>query len=118
VALFEAEVNDNNEDMYNLSNDKLSSSTRTQQSDQKTATAHSTPAHKLMDPFFKTHLTKKQLRRWHRPMLTPAPTDQSFVVKELNRYIKRKAKVREKEREKSGGGDIFFMRNRRDMYRK
>eukprot|EP01134_Creolimax_fragrantissima_P006322 CFRG6322T1 len=115
VQLFEAQLNENNEDMYNLSNDKLSTSTRTQQTDAKTATAHSLPAHRLMDPFFKTHLSKKKLRKWHRPQLAPVPPNEKFAVTSLSKYVKKKAKEREKERQKSGGGDIFFMRNRRDL---
>uniref|UniRef100_A0A3B3SYK9 Transcription initiation factor TFIID subunit n=1 Tax=Paramormyrops kingsleyae TaxID=1676925 RepID=A0A3B3SYK9_9TELE len=81
---------------------------------------HSIPAVELRQPFFPTHMGPMKLRQFHRPTLKkysfgalsqPGP----HAVQPLLKHIKKKAKMREQERQASGGGDMFFMRTAQDL---
>uniref|UniRef100_A0AAY4EQK9 Transcription initiation factor TFIID subunit n=1 Tax=Denticeps clupeoides TaxID=299321 RepID=A0AAY4EQK9_9TELE len=81
---------------------------------------HSIPAVELRQPFFPTHMGPMKLRQFHRPTLKkysfgalsqPGP----HTVQPLLKHIKKKAKMREQERQASGGGDMFFMRTSQDL---
>uniref|UniRef100_A0A3P9K158 Transcription initiation factor TFIID subunit n=1 Tax=Oryzias latipes TaxID=8090 RepID=A0A3P9K158_ORYLA len=81
---------------------------------------HSIPALELRQPFFPTHMGPMKLRQFHRPTLKkysfgalaqPGP----HAVQPLLKQIKKKAKMREQERQASGGGDMFFMRTPQDL---
>uniref|UniRef100_A0A3Q3KDS3 Transcription initiation factor TFIID subunit 1 n=1 Tax=Monopterus albus TaxID=43700 RepID=A0A3Q3KDS3_MONAL len=81
---------------------------------------HSIPALELRQPFFPTHMGPMKLRQFHRPNLKkysfgalaqPGP----HAVQPLLKHIKKKAKMREQERQASGGGDMFFMRTSQDL---
>ncbi|XP_007563184.1 transcription initiation factor TFIID subunit 1 isoform X3 [Poecilia formosa] len=81
---------------------------------------HSIPALELRQPFFPTHMGPMKLRQFHRPALKkysfgalaqPGP----HAVQPLLKHIKKKAKMREQERQASGGGDMFFMRTPQDL---
>uniref|UniRef100_A0A8C4SRR4 Transcription initiation factor TFIID subunit 1 n=1 Tax=Erpetoichthys calabaricus TaxID=27687 RepID=A0A8C4SRR4_ERPCA len=81
---------------------------------------HSIPAVELRQPFFPTHMGPMKLRTFHRPSLKkysfgvlsqPGP----HPVQPLLKHIKKKAKMREQERQASGGGDMFFMRTAQDL---
>ncbi|XP_048838962.1 transcription initiation factor TFIID subunit 1 isoform X2 [Brienomyrus brachyistius] len=81
---------------------------------------HSIPAVELRQPFFPTHMGPMKLRQFHRPTLKkysfgalsqPGP----HPVQPLLKHIKKKAKMREQERQASGGGDMFFMRTAQDL---
>ncbi|XP_031427267.1 transcription initiation factor TFIID subunit 1 isoform X3 [Clupea harengus] len=81
---------------------------------------HSIPAVELRQPFFPTHMGPMKLRLFHRPSLKkysfgalsqPGPHPSQPLLK----HIKKKAKMREQERQASGGGDMFFMRTQQDL---
>ncbi|XP_063750831.1 transcription initiation factor TFIID subunit 1 isoform X3 [Eleginops maclovinus] len=81
---------------------------------------HSIPALELRQPFFPTHMGPMKLRQFHRPNLKkysfgalaqPGP----HAVQPLLKHIKKKAKMREQERQAAGGGDMFFMRTPQDL---
>uniref|UniRef100_A0A4W5N674 Transcription initiation factor TFIID subunit n=1 Tax=Hucho hucho TaxID=62062 RepID=A0A4W5N674_9TELE len=81
---------------------------------------HSIPAVELRQPFFPTHMGPMKLRGFHRPSLKkysfgtlsqPGP----HTAQPLLKQIKKKAKMREQERQASGGGDMFFMRTAQDL---
>ncbi|XP_062392813.1 transcription initiation factor TFIID subunit 1 isoform X2 [Sardina pilchardus] len=81
---------------------------------------HSIPAVELRQPFFPTHMGPMKLRMFHRPSLKkysfgalsqPGP----HPAQPLLKHIKKKAKMREQERQASGGGDMFFMRTAQDL---
>ncbi|KAG8144715.1 hypothetical protein E2320_013173 [Naja naja] len=81
---------------------------------------HSIPAVELRQPFFPTHMGPMKLRQFHRPTLKkysfgtlsqPGP----HAVQPLLKHIKKKAKMREQERQASGGGEMFFMRTPQDL---
>uniref|UniRef100_A0A673WJY9 Transcription initiation factor TFIID subunit n=1 Tax=Salmo trutta TaxID=8032 RepID=A0A673WJY9_SALTR len=81
---------------------------------------HSIPAVELRQPFFPTHMGPMKLRGFHRPSLKkysfgtlsqPGP----HAAQPLLKQIKKKAKMREQERQASGGGDMFFMRTAQDL---
>lgn len=81
---------------------------------------HSIPALELRQPFFPTHMGPMKLRQFHRPSLKkysfgalaqPGPHQSQPLLK----HIKKKAKMREQERQASGGGDMFFMRTPQDL---
>ncbi|XP_043996849.1 transcription initiation factor TFIID subunit 1 isoform X3 [Gambusia affinis] len=81
---------------------------------------HSIPALELRQPFFPTHMGPMKLRQFHRPTLKkysfgalaqPGP----HAVQPLLKHIKKKAKMREQERQAAGGGDMFFMRTPQDL---
>ncbi|XP_078067599.1 transcription initiation factor TFIID subunit 1 isoform X3 [Mustelus asterias] len=81
---------------------------------------HSIPAVELRQPFFPTHMGPMKLRQSHRPTLKkysfgalsqPGP----HSVYPLLKHIKKKAKMREQERQASGGGEMFFMRTPQDL---
>ncbi|TRZ01483.1 hypothetical protein DNTS_031895 [Danionella cerebrum] len=81
---------------------------------------HSIPSVELRQPFFPTHMGPMKLRQFHRPSLKkysfgalsqPGP----HPVQPLLKHIKKKAKIREQERQASGGGDMFFMRTAQDL---
>ncbi|XP_054610567.1 transcription initiation factor TFIID subunit 1 isoform X1 [Dunckerocampus dactyliophorus] len=81
---------------------------------------HSIPALELRQPFFPTHMGPMKLRQFHRsalkkysfgPLAQPGP----HAVQPLLKHIKKKAKMREQERQAAGGGDMFFMRTPQDL---
>ncbi|XP_014188998.1 transcription initiation factor TFIID subunit 1 isoform X5 [Haplochromis burtoni] len=81
---------------------------------------HSIPALELRQPFFPTHMGPMKLRQFHRPTLKkysfgavaqPGP----HPAQPLLKHIKKKAKMREQERQAAGGGDMFFMRTPQDL---
>uniref|UniRef100_A0A8B9L6J2 Transcription initiation factor TFIID subunit n=1 Tax=Astyanax mexicanus TaxID=7994 RepID=A0A8B9L6J2_ASTMX len=81
---------------------------------------HSIPSVELRQPFFPTHMGPMKLRQFHRAPLKkysfgalsqPGP----HPVQPLLKHIKKKAKMREQERQASGGGDMFFMRTAQDL---
>lgn len=81
---------------------------------------HSIPSVELRQPFFPTHMGPMKLRQFHRSALKkysfgalsqPGP----HPVQPLLKHIKKKAKMREQERQASGGGDMFFMRTAQDL---
>ncbi|XP_010780263.1 transcription initiation factor TFIID subunit 1 [Notothenia coriiceps] len=81
---------------------------------------HSISALELRQPFFPTHMGPMKLRQFHRPTLKkysfgsvaqPGP----HAVQPLLKHIKKKAKMREQERQAAGGGDMFFMRTPQDL---
>ncbi|XP_040190381.1 transcription initiation factor TFIID subunit 1 [Rana temporaria] len=81
---------------------------------------HSIPAVELRQPFFPTHMGSMKLRQCHRPTLKkysygslsqPGP----HSCQPLLKHIKKKAKMREQERQASGGGEMFFMRTSQDL---
>ncbi|XP_043913192.1 transcription initiation factor TFIID subunit 1 [Protopterus annectens] len=81
---------------------------------------HSIPAVELRQPFFPTHMGPMKLRQFHRPVLKKysygalsQPGQHS--VQPLLKHIKKKAKMREQERQASGGGEMFFMRTPQDL---
>ncbi|XP_033631522.1 transcription initiation factor TFIID subunit 1-like isoform X1 [Asterias rubens] len=81
---------------------------------------HSTPAVELRQPFFPTHLGPMRLRHYHRPQVKrfshgALASPGTHSVWPLLRRIKTKAKLREQERQASGGGEMFFMRTPEDL---
>ncbi|CAH1267254.1 TAF1 [Branchiostoma lanceolatum] len=81
---------------------------------------HSTPAIELRQPFFPTHMGPIKLRQLHRPPLRkfshgPMAQPGPHSVLPLLKQIKKKAKMREQERQASGGGEVFFMRTPQDL---
>uniref|UniRef100_A0A1A7WS45 Transcription initiation factor TFIID subunit n=2 Tax=Iconisemion striatum TaxID=60296 RepID=A0A1A7WS45_9TELE len=81
---------------------------------------HSISALELRQPFFPTHMGPMKLRQFHRSTLKkysfgmlaqPGP----HAVQPLLKHIKKKAKMREQERQAAGGGDMFFMRTPQDL---
>ncbi|XP_041357029.1 transcription initiation factor TFIID subunit 1-like isoform X3 [Gigantopelta aegis] len=81
---------------------------------------HSTPAVELRQPFFPTYMGPNKLRCFHRASLKRyshgAMASPSFYpVLPLLKTIKRKAKMREQERQAFGGGEMFFMRMNQDL---
>ncbi|KAG9477980.1 hypothetical protein GDO78_013134 [Eleutherodactylus coqui] len=81
---------------------------------------HSIPAVELRQPFFPTHMGPMKLRQFHRPPLKrysvgalsqPGAHSAQLLLK----HIKKKAKMREQERQASGGGEMFFMRTSQDL---
>ncbi|XP_037323379.2 transcription initiation factor TFIID subunit 1 isoform X4 [Pungitius pungitius] len=81
---------------------------------------HSIPALELRQPFFPTHMGPMKLRQFHRPTLKkysfgPLAQPGPHAVQPLLKHIKKKAKMREQERQAAGGGDMFFMRTPQDL---
>ncbi|XP_076446577.1 LOW QUALITY PROTEIN: transcription initiation factor TFIID subunit 1-like [Babylonia areolata] len=81
---------------------------------------HSTPAAELRQPFFPTSMGPGRSRNFHRPPLkrySHGVIGESgpHAVLTLVKNIKRKAKLREQERQSYGGGEIFFMRTPQDL---
>ncbi|KAI8483835.1 Transcription initiation factor TFIID subunit 1 [Branchiostoma belcheri] len=81
---------------------------------------HSIPAIELRQPFFPTHMGPIKLRQLHRPPLRkfshgPMAQPGPHSVLPLLKQIKKKAKMREQERQASGGGEVFFMRTPQDL---
>ncbi|XP_035205757.1 transcription initiation factor TFIID subunit 1-like isoform X1 [Stegodyphus dumicola] len=112
-------------DPFNISNDEYYNPKMTQDSALKPNVGgnliqHSIPAIELSPPFFPTHMGPLKLRHFHRPPLkrfSHGPLAQTGFhgVIPLLKHIKRKAKLREQEREASGGGEMFFMRTADDL---
>lgn len=113
-------------DIFNLSNDEYYNPKLTQDNALRHNVGgggmlqHSTPAVELRQPLFPTYLGQSKLRTWHRPMLKKysygmmaQPGPQS--VHPLLKHIKKKARMREQERQASGGGEMFFMRTPQDL---
>lgn len=112
-------------DPYNISNDEFYNPKLTQDSALKPNVGgnliqHSIPAIELRAPFFPTHMGPLKLRSFHRPTLkryshgTLAQPGPHGVIP-LLKHIKKKAKMREQERQASGGGEMFFMRTAEDL---
>uniref|UniRef100_T1IVK3 Transcription initiation factor TFIID subunit 1 n=1 Tax=Strigamia maritima TaxID=126957 RepID=T1IVK3_STRMM len=85
-----------------------------------TLVQHSTPAIELRFPFFPTYIGAMKLRNFHRlpvkryshgELSKPGP----HGVVPLLKQIKKKAKMREQERQACGGGEMFFMRTVDDL---
>ncbi|XP_060584432.1 transcription initiation factor TFIID subunit 1-like isoform X2 [Ruditapes philippinarum] len=81
---------------------------------------HSTPAVELQQPFFPTFLSETKLRTFHRNPLKKyshgaLATHGPHSVDSLFKVIKRKARLRDQERQAFGGGEIFFMRTPQDL---
>ncbi|XP_051965254.1 transcription initiation factor TFIID subunit 1 isoform X3 [Xyrauchen texanus] len=81
---------------------------------------HSIPTVELRQPFFPTHMGPMKLRLFHRPSLKKysfgaLSQPGQHPVQPLLKHIKKKAKMREQERQASGGGDMFFMRTAQDL---
>ncbi|XP_054852197.1 transcription initiation factor TFIID subunit 1 isoform X6 [Eublepharis macularius] len=81
---------------------------------------HSIPAVELRQPFFPTHMGPMKLRQFHRPPLKKysfgaLSQPGAHSVQPLLKHIKKKAKMREQERQASGGGEMFFMRTPQDL---
>lgn len=81
---------------------------------------HSTPAVELQQPFFPTHLSEMKLRTFHRNPLKKFSHGAMALsgphnVEPLCKIIKRKARLRDQERQAFGGGEIFFMRTPQDL---
>ncbi|XP_053329695.1 transcription initiation factor TFIID subunit 1 [Spea bombifrons] len=81
---------------------------------------HSIPAVELRQPFFQTHMGPMKLRTFHRPSLKKysfgaLSQPGAHSVQPLLKHIKKKAKMREQERQASGGGEMFFMRTSQDL---
>lgn len=112
-------------DQFNISNDEYYNPKMTQDSALKPNVGgnliqHSIPAIELRAPFFPTHMGPLKLRSFHRPTLkrySHGPMSQPGIhgVIPLLKHIKRKAKLREQERQASGGGEMFFMRTPEDL---
>ncbi|XP_071041821.1 transcription initiation factor TFIID subunit 1 isoform X2 [Parasteatoda tepidariorum] len=112
-------------DPFNISNDEYYNPKMTQDSALKPNVGgnliqHSIPAIELTQPFFPTHMGPLKLRQFHRPPLkryshgSLAQPGFHGVIP-LLKHIKKKAKMREQEREASGGGEMFFMRTAEDL---
>ncbi|KAK3914724.1 Transcription initiation factor TFIID subunit 1 [Frankliniella fusca] len=81
---------------------------------------HSTPAVELRPPFIPTHLSVVRLQNFHRPPLKRYSHGRLanpiyHPVYSLSKEISSKAQAREEERQASGGGDVFFMREPDDL---
>ncbi|BFZ24166.1 hypothetical protein BsWGS_27204 [Bradybaena similaris] len=114
----------NAKDVFNLSNDEYYSPKQMENALRpnigSSVVQHSTPAAELRQPFFPTHMGPSKLRTFHRPPLKkyshgPLASFGPHPVHSLNKVIKRKAKIREQERQAFGGGEIFFMRTPQDL---
>ena len=79
---------------------------------------HSIPANQLCTPLFPAQLTPYEKRRLHRPQI-PSVRKRSepeyLFVSNLVRYADEKQRDRQRERDASGGGDVFFMRSFEDL---
>ncbi|XP_052278992.1 transcription initiation factor TFIID subunit 1-like isoform X2 [Dreissena polymorpha] len=119
-----AQQTNSNIDPYNCSNDEfynpklMDSSLRSNIG--VSLIQHSTPAVELQQPFFPTYMNENKLRTFHRNPLKkyshgtiaiPGP----HCIEALFKIIKRKARLRDQERQAFGGGDIFFMRTPHDL---
>uniref|UniRef100_T1J1P4 Transcription initiation factor TFIID subunit 1 n=1 Tax=Strigamia maritima TaxID=126957 RepID=T1J1P4_STRMM len=112
-------------DPFNVSNDEYYNPKMTQDNALRmnmggNLIQHSTPAVELRAPFFPTHMGPIKLRNFHRPpvkryshgqLSQPGP----HGVIPLLKQIKKKAKMREQERQACGGGEMFFMRTAEDL---
>lgn len=112
------------EDPFNVSNDSYyaqkSSDTALRLKPVAKLIQHSTPATELRPPFIPTHLSVLRLQNFHRPPLKKYSHGQlahsiAHPVHSLSREISLKAKLREEERQASGGGDVFFMHTPEDL---
>jgi transcription initiation factor TFIID subunit 1 len=113
-----------NKDPFNISNDEYYLP-KTQESVIKLVTGvylqHATPVVELRSPFVPTHIGPIKLRQFHRWPLKryshgPLSNCTQFCgVHPLLKNIRKKARVREQEREAAGGGEIFFMRTAEDI---
>ena len=92
----------------------------------KTATGgtllqHATPSVQLTAPFIPTHMGPIKLRQYHRWPIKryshgPLSNFTAFHgVQSLYKHQKKMEKWRTAEREEAGGGDIFLMREARDL---
>ncbi|KAL4230237.1 Transcription initiation factor TFIID subunit 1 [Mactra antiquata] len=113
-----------NIDAFNLSNDEFYNpkllDTALRSNMGVNLIQHSTPAVELQQPFFPTYMSEVKLRTFHRNPLkkyshgalaSPGP----HSVDSLFKVIKRKARLRDQERQAFGGGEIFFMRTPQDL---
>ncbi|XP_064607804.1 transcription initiation factor TFIID subunit 1-like isoform X1 [Liolophura sinensis] len=111
-------------DPFNLSNDEYYNPKLTTDTALRTniggSLQHSTPSLELRQPFFPTHMGPMKLRNFHRAPLkkySHGALSQAgpHPALPLLKQIKRKAKMREQERQAYGGGDMFFMRTPQDL---
>ncbi|KAL5010007.1 hypothetical protein ScPMuIL_012312 [Solemya velum] len=113
-----------NKDPFNLSNDKYYNPKMMDNALKSniggSLIQHSTPACELRQPFFPTHMGTTKLRTFHRPQLKKysygnMSTGGPHAVLPLLKQIRRKARLRDQERQTYGGGEIFFMRTTQDL---
>ena len=93
---------------------------------------HSTPAVEMRPILFPTCLSLTKLRQYHRPMLKRYAQQQQqqqhqnepgqmslqnkpLPIYSLTQHMKEQAQLREAERQRSGGGHVFFMRKTSDL---
>jgi len=82
---------------------------------------HATPAVQLTAPFIPTHMGPIKLRQFHRWPLkrySHGPLSQFLAfhgVQSLYKHQRKMEKWRTTEREEAGGGDIFLMREAKDL---
>ncbi|XP_034234543.1 transcription initiation factor TFIID subunit 1-like [Thrips palmi] len=112
------------EDPFNVSNDSYyalkSSETSMRLKPVGKVIQHSIPVLDLRTPFIPTNLGTLRLQNFHRPALKKYSHGllAQYVyhpVYSLTREICLKAKQREEERQASGGGDFYFMREPEDL---
>ncbi|XP_067125089.1 transcription initiation factor TFIID subunit 1-like [Centruroides vittatus] len=111
-------------DSFNISNDEYYNPKCIQnynlRSNEGIIIQHSIPALELHPAFYPPNITEAVLRNFHRPVLKlyyrgPLSKSRSHEVIFLKKHIKQVAEMREREREASGGGDMFFMRTINDL---
>ena len=127
-----AEGHNNNDDMldpttdpFNMSNDEhyclLESGRERAQGDgigYGSKIEHSISANQLSSSLFPAQLTPYEKRRLHRPQVSSARkrgSPEFHPVLNLVQYADEKLRDRQRERDASGGGDVFFMRSLEDL---
>uniref|UniRef100_A0A914V608 Transcription initiation factor TFIID subunit 1 histone acetyltransferase domain-containing protein n=1 Tax=Plectus sambesii TaxID=2011161 RepID=A0A914V608_9BILA len=81
---------------------------------------HSIPAQNIERTFFPTHINPFKLRHFHRlPLgkrhLRSVGGSRFNAVHSLTKFIQKQDQLREDQRAKEGGGEIFFMREVEDL---
>lgn len=112
-------------DPFNISNDEyyclVESGRERAQGDALgygTKIEHSIPSNQLSTTLFPAQLTPFEKRRLHRPQIPSVRKrgePEFHSVKNLLSYADEKQKDRQRERDASGGGDVFFMRSFEDL---
>ncbi|KAI6651645.1 Transcription initiation factor TFIID subunit 1 isoform X9 [Oopsacas minuta] len=112
-------------DPFNISNDEyyclVESGRERAQGDALgygTKIEHSIPANQLSNTLFPAQLTPYEKRRLHRPQfpsLRKRSEPEFNCVTNLISHADDKHKDRQRERDASGGGDVFFMRSFEDL---
>ena len=109
-------------DPFNISNDDyyclIESGRERAQGDAGIKIEHSIPANQLCTALFPAQLTPYEKRRLHRPQIPSVRrrSEPEFLpVSNLVRFADEKQSDRQRERDASGGGDVFFMRSFEDL---